>query len=64
MQHPYIANANANERFNQMLREAEAQRLRKRVSPPKSVRNFLGELKDRLPVVKGHRLDESASSPV
>ena len=63
MQHPYIANANANERFNRMVQDAETQRLRKRVSSQKAARNFLSELKERLPVIKGQRLDESASSP-
>ena len=63
MQHPYIVNANASERFNQMVKAAEAQRLRKRVSTQKSAGSLLKELKERLPVLKGQRLDESAGSP-
>ena len=63
MNHPYIANANAKERYNQMLQAAEAHRLRKRVCPRKPGRNLLSELKERLTVSKDQRLDESASSP-
>jgi hypothetical protein len=63
MQHPYIVNANANERFNQMVQDAEAQRLRKRFIPRKSGQNFLNKLRERFPVFKDQRLDESASSP-
>ena len=63
MKHPYIVNANAHERLNHKLREAEAHRLRLRVSPRKPGRDFLKELKARFPVFKGRRLDESASSP-
>ena len=63
MQHPYIVTANASERFNQMVQAAETQRLRKRVSPQKAGRSMLSELKERLPIIKGQRLDESANSP-
>lgn len=35
MQHPVIVNANANERFNQMVQSAEAHRQTKRVSKSK-----------------------------
>ena len=63
MKHPVIVNANANLRLNQMLQDAEAHRRMKRVSPQKPGRNFFSELKERIPVLKGQCLDESASSP-
>jgi len=61
MKHPTIVNAN--ERLNQMLQEAESHRRMKRVSGQKPGRNFFSELKDRIPVLKGQRLDESTGSP-
>ena len=63
MQHPYIVNANANLRLNQLRSEAEHHRLIKIVSSQKTPRNFLRELKERLPILGSQRLDESASSP-
>jgi len=63
MKHPYIVNANANERLNQMLQNAESHRLRERVSVQKPGRNLFKTLKERLPIQKGQRLDESANLP-
>ena len=62
MNHPDIANANANERYNQMLQVAASHRLQKRVSAHITIRDLLNELKVRLRIFKGQRLDESASS--
>ena len=63
MQHPYIASANANLRLNQMIQDAENHRQIKRISNRTKGSNFLTELKERLPVLKGQRLDKSANSP-
>ena len=62
MQHPYIANSNANLRLNQMLKDAEAYRQMKRISDLKARTDFFSEMKKRLPVLKGQRLDESPGS--
>ena len=63
MKHPVIVNANANERLNRMLQEAEKYRRIKRFSNEKPGRNLLDGLKERFPVLKGQRMDESAGSP-
>jgi len=63
MKHPVIVNANANLRLNQMLQEAEAHRQVKRVTAQKPGRNLLNELKERIPILKGQGLDESANLP-
>jgi hypothetical protein len=63
MKHPYIANANANLRLNQMIQDAENHRQIKRISKNSAGSNFLSELKERFPALKSHRLDKSADSP-
>jgi hypothetical protein len=63
MQHPYIANTNANLRLNQMIQDAENHRRLKRISNRSVGSNILNTLKDRLPALKGQRLDKSANSP-
>jgi hypothetical protein len=63
MKHPYIANANANIRLNQMLQDAENHRMVKNVSGQNPGSKFLSDLKDRIPILKGQRMDESAGSP-
>lgn len=64
MQHPYIANANANLRLSQMIQNAENHRQSKRISNRSVGSNILNTLKDRLPAFKGQRLDKSVNSPV
>lgn len=63
MQHPHIANANANLHLNQMIQDAENHRQIKRISNSSVGRNILTELKERLPAMKGQHLDKSANSP-
>ncbi|MFN2233207.1 MAG: hypothetical protein ACK2U1_03195 [Anaerolineales bacterium] len=63
MQHPYIANANANLRLDQMLKDAEVHRQMKRISDLKAGNEFFNAMKERIPVLKGHSLDKSANSP-
>jgi hypothetical protein len=63
MQHPYIANSNANLRLNQMIQDAENYRQIKRISNRSAGSNFLSELKERFPALKSQRLDKSANSP-
>ena len=63
MKHPYIVNANANERFNRMVAEAENQRMVKRTRGSKTGLNILKSLTRRFQVSKSRRLDESANSP-
>jgi len=46
-----------------MLQEAESHRRMKRVSGQKPGRNFFSELKERIPILKDRRLDESTGSP-
>ena len=62
MQHPHIANANANLRLNQMIQDAENHRRLKRISNRSVGGNFFTDLKERLPALKGQRLDKSANS--
>lgn len=63
MKHPYIANTNANLRLNQMIQDADKHRQIKRISNRSAGSNFLTDLKERLPALKGQRLDKSANSP-
>jgi hypothetical protein len=63
MNHPVIVNANATERLNRMLSEADNHRLMKKVSVQKSGRNIVSEIKKRFPILGGQGVEESASSP-
>lgn len=63
MKHPTIINANANLRLNQMIQDAENHRRMKTVSGQNSGFNFFKDLKERIPVIKDQRLDESVNSP-
>jgi hypothetical protein len=63
MKHPYIANTNANLRLNQMIQDADNHRQIKRIYNRSAGNNFLADLKERLPALKGRRLDKSANSP-
>ena len=62
MNHPVIVTANANERLNHMLQEAEDHRLMNKVRSQKPALNLFGALKKRFPVLSGQRVEESASS--
>jgi hypothetical protein len=63
MKHPVIVNANANERLNRMIQDAENHRRIKRLSNEKPWRTLLNNLKERIPALKGQHMDESAGSP-
>ena len=63
MKHPYMVNANANERFNRMVAEAENQRMVMRARGSNNRLNILKSLTGRFQVTKRQRLDKSANSP-
>jgi hypothetical protein len=63
MQHPHIANTNANLRLDQMIQDAENHRKIKRDYSRSAGSIFVKELKERFPAFKGRRLDKSANSP-
>ncbi len=64
MNHPVIVSANANQRLDQMIKEAEHHRLVKKIAGQQPARDWFGALRKRFPILKGQRLDKSASSPV
>jgi hypothetical protein len=64
MNHPKIVNANATERLNRMLQETEEHCLMNKVAGQKPARNLSYALKKLFPILSGHSMEKSASSPV